>query len=304
MTKSTTNLLGIIITILAGAYFFVKYCSECRDGNVSVKDEIVTPPVPKPTSYPFTVSDGDFNLHTADNFNFKVSSATFLEPLSQQVRDSIVPGLKNFLTENENKVLNITGLYRQDDVNNTAFPDLGLARANDVKNYFVSRGIPSAQINTGGKIMPEMVPNGDVFLGPVEYSIEVTAVDIEAEMKVLHERITTDPLVLYFETAEATISLTEEQRQKFAEISRYLDKVENARCEITGYTDNEGGPETNIKLGQERADFAKAYIMSNGIPASKIKAESKGSADPVASNETEEGRAKNRRTVITIKNQP
>lgn len=302
MTKSTTNLLGIIITILAGTYFFVKYCSECRDGNVTVKDEIVTPPVPKATSYPFTVSDGDFAFTTADNFNFKVSSSSFLKPLSQQVKDGIVPGLKNYLTENENKVLNIIGLYRDDEGNNSAFPNLGLARANDVKNYFVSLEIPSAQINTLGKLMPEMVPNGDVYLGPVAYSIEVNAVDIKAEMKALYEKITADPLVLYFETAEATISLSEEQRQKFADISRYLDKVESAKCEITGYTDNEGGPGTNIKLGQERADFAKAYIMSNGIPSSKIKAESKGSGDPIASNETEEGRAKNRRTVITIKN--
>ena len=69
---------------------------------------------------------------------------------------------------------------------------------------------------------------------------------------------------------------------------------------IVGHTDNTGQRETNMRLGQERADFAKAYLMRNGIPENRINATSKGSDEPIASNATEEGKAKNRRTVITL----
>lgn len=304
MTRTTTNLLGIIITILAGTYFFVSYCSECRTSEESVapvNDEPVAPAVPEATSYPFAFSDGDFTYNVNDNFNYAVSSASFLEPLSQEVRDGIIPGLKNFLTENENKVINITGFYKSDETNNSAFPNLGLARANDVKNYFVSQEIPSAQINTAGRLMSDMVPKDNIFMGPVAYDIAEVSADLDAEMDALYEKITANPLVLYFDTGEASINLTAEQRQKVADISRYLDKVKRSKVEITGYTDNTGRRRTNMQLGQERADFAKAYFIQNGIAEAKIKTDSKGPRDPIASNDTEEGRAKNRRTVVTLK---
>ncbi|MEX0290182.1 MAG: OmpA family protein [Flavobacteriaceae bacterium] len=305
MTKTTTNLIGIIIVILAGIYFYVMYCSECNAENqkeAAVESEMVKPTVPEATSYPFSFSDGDFAYNLKDNFNFNVSSASFLEPLSQNVKDAIVPGLKNFLTENANKVINIVGLYKNDEKNPTAFPNLGFARANAVKNYFISQEISSDQINIDGKLMPDMVAEGKIFLGPVGYSLGEKSATLEEEMSALLQKIMADPLVLYFDTGEATINLNASQRQKVADISRYLDKVKGARCDVIGDTDNVGKRRDNIRLGQERADFIKSYLANNGIAATKIKADSKGPRDPIASNDTEEGRAKNRRTVVTLNN--
>ena len=303
MTK-TTSLLGILITIIAGIFLYMKLCSSCGVQTVAEEPakEVVAPPaVPQPTSYPFAFSDGDYAYNVNDNFNFNVSSSTYLEPLSQKVRDGIIPGLKNFLTENKNKVINITGYYKSDENNDSAFPNLGLARANAVKNYFVSQEIPSAQINTMGKLLGEMVPKENVYLGPVSYGIAEVAANAEEELKALRDKINADPLVLYFDTAEASINLSDNQRQQVADISHYLDKDEKSKCEVVGYTDSEGRRRTNMRLGQERADFAKAYLMQNGIAEDRIKTNSKGPNDPVASNATEEGRAKNRRTVISIK---
>lgn len=304
MTK-TTSLLGILITIIAGIFLYMKLCSSCGVPNVveeePAKEVVAQPVAPQPTSYPFVLSDGEYAYNVNDNFNFNVSSSTYLEPLSQKVRDGIIPGLKNFLTENQNKVINITGYYKGDENNDSAFPNLGLARANAVKNYMVSQEIPSSQINTMGKLMGEMVPDGNVFLGPINYSIAEVAANAEDEIKALYDKIEADPLVLYFDTAEASINLSASQKQKVADISRYLDKVEKAKCEVVGYTDSQGRRRTNMRLGQERADFAKAYLIQNGIAEDRIKTDSKGPRDPVASNDTEEGRAKNRRTVISIK---
>ena len=68
MTKSFTNLLGIIITILAGTYFYINYCSSCR---VAVEEvpTVVVPAAPIPTSYPFEFSDGKYAYKVNDNHN-------------------------------------------------------------------------------------------------------------------------------------------------------------------------------------------------------------------------------------------
>ena len=58
---------------------------------------------------------------------------------------------------------------------------------------------------------------------------------------------------------------------------------------------------TNQYYSEQRAQFAKAYFVSNGIPENKIEVSGKGELQPIADNSTEVGRAKNRRTEITIK---
>lgn len=300
MSKTTTNLIGILLTILAGIFLYYKLCSSCGAAVAEepVKEAVV-PAVPDPTSYPFAFSDGDYACNVNDNYNFNVSSSSILMPLAQGVTDCLGT-LKTFLGENAGKVMNITGYYKSDETNNSAFPNLGLARANAVKNHLVENGISSTMINTFGQLRDEMVPKDNVYLGPISYSLEGESADAGDELKALYEQIKANPLVLYFNTAEASISLSDEQRQKFADISRYLDKVEGASCNVVGHTDNEGGSAGNLRLGQGRADFAKDYLIRNGIAEGKINATSKGETQPVESNATEEGKAKNRRTVVTL----
>ncbi len=296
MTKKITNLLGIIITILAGTYFYITCCSEC---GMSSKKEVVAPVAHEPTSYPFAFDKNGFTYRTNNNFNFNSSSPDILLPVTQDVQDGIAR-LKTFLAENSDKVVNITGYYKSDEENNSAFPNLGVARANTVKNYLVSKGIPTRLMSTFGALKDELVPKENVYLGPLGYDLADMPEDTDDKLKELHDRINSSPLILNFNTAEASINLSMEQRRKIADISTYLDKVEGSTVNIVGHTDNTGQRAKNIVLGQERADFAKNYLMRNGIPESKISTSSKGSDEPIASNETEEGRAQNRRTIITL----
>ena len=66
-------------------------------------------------------------------------------------------------------------------------------------------------------------------------------------------------------------------------------------------TDNIGTSEYNQALGHKRAQTIQGFLESTGINVDKLIAESKGEDQPVADQSTEEGRAKNRRAVITIK---
>jgi outer membrane protein OmpA-like peptidoglycan-associated protein len=75
----------------------------------------------------------------------------------------------------------------------------------------------------------------------------------------------------------------------------------DVRIEIAGYTDNIGKPSANQKLSERRAGAVKAWLVKKGIAASRITAIGRGNLDPIASNTSAEGRAKNRRIEFHVK---
>lgn len=74
----------------------------------------------------------------------------------------------------------------------------------------------------------------------------------------------------------------------------------NTNIEIFGYTDNTGKEEYNLSLSKKRAASVKQYLVQNGVAANRIKTDGLGIADPIASNDTKEGQAKNRRVEFAI----
>jgi OOP family OmpA-OmpF porin len=69
----------------------------------------------------------------------------------------------------------------------------------------------------------------------------------------------------------------------------------NVRVVITGHTDNVGGQKFNQTLSLKRAQAVKNWLVKKGIPSNRMRTVGRGLNEPVASNETEEGRAENRR---------
>lgn len=81
---------------------------------------------------------------------------------------------------------------------------------------------------------------------------------------------------------------------------RLLNDNPKVKVEIEGYTDFVGSKEYNQKLSVERAESVKAYLVSKGIKADRLTTVGYGESSPVVSNDTEEGRAMNRRIVFRI----
>jgi len=317
MSKKTGYLLGMLLTIIICmilAYIFCCNTGAFGSSDTSTENTTVEKPdvdavaaTPTITSMPFNLKgpDGNFAFNSNDNFNFNVSNFGILTPLSTEVGTGIEKLKAYFDTEgNENKKIDITGYYDEGEENPSAFSNLGLARANAVKNYFVEQGIGSDRINTYGELRESLVPDNDIYRGPVSYNIFTQAIeDKEAEEEQMNKVATAikeEPLVLHFNHGEASVSLTDKQRLKIGNMNRYLDKVSGSTITIEGHTDSSGSDTTNNRLGKERAEFAKVYFVSNGIADSKIKTISKGEREPITSNNTEEGKSQNRRVVITI----
>ncbi len=69
---------------------------------------------------------------------------------------------------------------------------------------------------------------------------------------------------------------------------------------VEGYTDSVGSDATNDKLSKDRAESVRQYLVSRGVPSDKITSVGKGKSNPVASNDTPDGRANNRRVEIVV----
>jgi outer membrane protein OmpA-like peptidoglycan-associated protein len=72
------------------------------------------------------------------------------------------------------------------------------------------------------------------------------------------------------------------------------------RLTIEGHTDTTGEPAANLPLSEERALAVKKYLESRGVEASRLESKGFGSSQPVDTNDTEEGRAKNRRVEFKV----
>ena len=79
-----------------------------------------------------------------------------------------------------------------------------------------------------------------------------------------------------------------------------LAQFPDVRIEISGHTDSRGGYEHNVDLSQRRAESVKRYLVDAGIDAARIETRGAGPNEPIATNDTAEGRAKNRRIEVKI----
>lgn len=104
---------------------------------------------------------------------------------------------------------------------------------------------------------------------------------------------------LTFTTGSANVDMakSKEQLDNIVNIMKAYPKV---NVKLGGYTDNTGNEAANLRLSQARADNVKAAIVAAGIDGSRIETEGYGIAHPVASNDTEEGRAQNRRIALRV----
>lgn len=301
MSKKTSYLLGIILTIIIGTFFYWKLCCTCNCNKKEKRNKTVLIPEPKQTILaPFGIKEvnDELLLKMGQGISFDKSNCIVTDSLSKDLNNGIIK-LKEYLDANGKKRFNVTGYYNNDEENKSVYPNLGLARANSVKNHMDSVGIPTRLINTFGALNDKVDVNSkNNIYNAVNFHI-VDENKANNALKQACEALKAEPLVLYFTSSQVNINLTKVQKEKLSKMYNCIDKL-GANVKVTGHTDNTGNPDYNIILGQRRADFAKEYLIQNGIPSNKINTNSEGQEDPIENNATSQGRKKNRRTVITI----
>ncbi|SOJ57095.1 Peptidoglycan-binding protein ArfA [Mycobacterium simulans] len=100
--------------------------------------------------------------------------------------------------------------------------------------------------------------------------------------------------------ADDGVSLTPADNQILTRVADQLKACPNARVTINGYTDNFGSEGLNIPLSAQRANTVADFLVAHGVARDHVVAKGLGSTNPIAGNDTAEGRAKNRRAEIVV----
>lgn len=129
-------------------------------------------------------------------------------------------------------------------------------------------------------------------------SVKVDTVKVTATPE---EQILFTPLDVYFKVNQSGIEKTAEVETFITTAKKYFEKYPDKQLLITGHTDSDGSDELNQRLSENRAMQTKSFLLKEGFKVSELITEGKGEKEPIASNDTAEGKAKNRRSTIRLK---
>jgi OmpA-OmpF porin, OOP family len=160
----------------------------------------------------------------------------------------------------------------------------------------------AAEIRKGGALTGVYV---EAFNEGRDYSLTIVESqtmqqEVVADAKVMRNELaeTGKTIVpgIYFDTASATIK--PESGPALAEMVKLLNGSPALKVYVVGHTDSVGSLESNLKLSSDRAASVVKAIVAQGIAASRLKSAGVGPYSPVASNDTDGGKAKNRRVEL------
>lgn len=103
---------------------------------------------------------------------------------------------------------------------------------------------------------------------------------------------------IFFETGSSKIKA--ESHESLKTLAGLLNKHPEIKTTVEGHTDKTGNEDNNIKLSKDRAQAVVDFLVKNGESIDHIDAKGYGSSKPIASNDTKEGKAKNRRVEIVV----
>jgi OOP family OmpA-OmpF porin len=103
------------------------------------------------------------------------------------------------------------------------------------------------------------------------------------------------------EFATGSAELSPEGKKLLDELVPFIQKAKDFPILIGGHTDNRGDAKKNLELSKQRAEAVKKYLIGKNIPEAQLIADGYGSQQPIADNQTEEGRKKNRRIAFIVK---
>ncbi len=201
--------------------------------------------------------------------------------------------IADYLGQNQDKELIITGYETSNEQSNGS--NLGESRANYIKDMLIKAGINADRIISKGEVNSYTYTNDGTYNGGVALHFNTLDASRLAEVeKSISNRI------LYSEFAQKTFKADATLSNYTLELKNYLNKYPDKSVQIIGHTDDVGDAESNMWYGRQRANNVKQYLVSQGIVKEKIKVSSKGESSPIAPNDSDENRAKNRRIEIIV----
>lgn len=195
-------------------------------------------------------------------------------------------------------ILVITGFYTREEENNDPnYENLGLARAAKIRALFPE--VPDDRIRLEARRMNEPASDpGNLYAASafnwIAKPSETAATEPSTEVKVVE---LPDRELIYFPYKSDDRIKSETLENFLVELATQV-KATGEKIVLTGHTDNVGGDDYNMDLSRRRVEDVKALLVAQGVSSSQIQTVAMGRKEPMASNNTAEGRAKNRRVEV------
>jgi outer membrane protein OmpA-like peptidoglycan-associated protein len=190
--------------------------------------------------------------------------------------------------------LGLVGLIGTCLAANAPDPETGLAAAETGAHALVMRGAP-AKVEPLPVAPPAPVPEARLAVPPISPAIatEAKAETCQAEFDKI---VSANPISFMSSGAR----LTPAGKETLGELAVIARACSGMNIEIQGHTDKTGSRRSNIRLSKQRADTVKEYLVEIGLSPDLMTAVGFGPDQPIASNRTEKGRAKNRRIEFRV----
>jgi outer membrane protein OmpA-like peptidoglycan-associated protein/opacity protein-like surface antigen len=243
-----------------------------------------------------------------ENVRFK-----FDEDILTNESEIILSNVANVLNKYPNEKIEILGHtdnWGSDEYN----LDLSERRARSVKRFLVNQGVDSTRLFTAGcgermPIADNNTPEGRAINRRIEFSIydgvsskcpkpeEVGEVFTNKDEENIADALSKGEQLSFTNVRFKVNSdeLTEPSKEILDNVVAVLKKLSDLNLEIQGHTDSDGSETYNKSLSERRAESVKNYLVSNGIASSRLSTVGFGENSPIVSNDTAEGKAKNRR---------
>lgn len=284
-------LLGILIFGLWASV--ARYYYVCEIKNHCEPQEVVLEPTAPERLKNLNLSFGDENI--LEGYN----QFSFQNGISQPTIDSsnlaFLDGIVSYMIDHEEKKLKITGrfLESESDIQVNFDDNLGIARAKAIEKMLIDLGIPGDRISLDYAMI-----QGEELTEPIVFEILETSDTELADVQFTFNNMTF--LESNFESDSDEFNPGDAFLSYADSMKTYFELNPDKTLKIIGHADKTGGDAYNKDLGYRRANSAKLYIANQVGIQTEIQVESKGEKEPMASNKTPEGRAKNRRINLII----
>lgn len=282
-------LLGLIVSGLAFLYWFdCENLDACEGFGLFAQHAGTNTDSPPPSVTPLTntpafmVKDGNKQVVSLkDHFRFSKSNS---RPSSSPAQlQKAIADMKTYFQQNPNKQLEVVGYYNGEEKNpsNSTFPNLGLARADQLKQQLVNAGVPAHLILPIAKKDNSLTIKEGILHGGIEATYQPRQV-AGLSIKDADNEVAVSSKNLWFLNPKTDNNNTKDFDKEFQKVADYLKKNPNREITISGsYKDD-----ATKNLGDARAAIIKKQLEAMGVPSAKIEVVAKKDPYLHASNDT------------------
>ena len=282
-------LVFLVWASLARSFYVCEIKNHCKEQVEEPVEDL------RPTTLILTLDDSITLLKDYEEFFFGQDS---LQPNLSENNKAYLDSVAGIMKKDTFYNLSIKGLFRENEegIWSGIYEDLGTARAAGVRALLISMGIPEKHISLESDLFA-----GEKMSEPLEFALYNTGDAIPEEFSKVQFSFTN---MTYsdanFELNSDVFAPGEAFKFYADSVVTYFELNPDRSLTIIGHCDNSGTEKYNYDLGLRRAKNTRIYFEKLGLNPEVIKTDSKGETEPIAPNDTDENRQKNRRVNFII----